>query len=172
MPQAPDAVESPRPLSTSKLGPTSRKIAWILDEFIRVPGTRFRFGLDPILGVIPGGGEILPSIIACFLLADARRHGLPFKLLIKMSGNVFINAAVGAIPLIGDAFSAYYKSNSRNYAMMQQFLDSHHGDQSAGSWWPLLFVIFTLIAVTFLNIVIALFFIATVTSFTSGLSSH
>ncbi|MCF6314589.1 MAG: DUF4112 domain-containing protein [Verrucomicrobiales bacterium] len=172
MPQAPDAAEPPRSLSTSKLSPASRKIAWVLDEFIRIPGTQFRFGLDPILGLIPGGGEILPSIIACFLLADARRHGLPFKLLLKMSGNVFINAAVGSIPLLGDAFSAYYKSNSRNYAMMQQFIDSHHGDQSGGSWWPLLFILFTLTAVTLLNIAIGLFFIAAITSIASGLSSH
>lgn len=158
-------------LSPSTLSPVSRKIAWVLDEIIRIPGTKFRIGLDPILGIIPGGGEIIPSIIACFLLADARRHGLPFKLLLKMSGNVFLNALVGAIPLAGDAFSAYFKSNSRNYAMMQQFLESHHGDQSAGSWWPLIFIIGTLIAVTLLNIAIWLAFVAIISSFISSLSS-
>jgi len=168
--QLSDKHNNPTELSSSVLTPASRKIAWILDEFIRVPGTKFRIGLDPILGIIPGGGEIVPSIIACFLLADARRHGLPFKLLLKMSGNVFLNALVGAIPLAGDAFSAYFKSNSRNYALMQQFLESHHGDQSGGSWWPLIFIICTLIAVTFLNIAIWLIFVAVIGSFISTLS--
>ena len=156
--------------SPSVLSPASRKIAWILDEFIPVPGTKFRIGLDPILGLVPGGGEILPSMIACFLLADARRHGLPFKLLLKMSGNIFLNALVGAIPLAGDAFSAWFKSNSRNYAMMQQFLESHHGDQSGGSWWPILLIATTLITVTLLNLAICLLFLILFTSLATALA--
>jgi len=159
--------DSPTESSQSDLSPASRKIAWVLDESIRVPGTKFRIGLDPILGLVPGGGEIIPSIIACYLLADARRHGLPFKLLLKMSGNVFLNALAGAIPLAGDAFSAWFKSNSRNYAMMQQFLESCQGDQSEGSWWPLIFIAATLIAVTLFNLAIWLLFL---TLFTSLLS--
>lgn len=87
-----------------------------------------------------------------------------------MSGNVFLNAIVGAVPLAGDAFSAWFKSNSRNYAMMQQFLDSHQGDQSSGSWWPLLFIAGTLISVTLVNIVIWLLFIALLGSLFSGIS--
>jgi len=84
-----------------------------------------------------------------------------------MSGNVFLNALAGAIPLAGDAFSAWFKSNSRNYAMMQQFLESPQGDQSSGSWWPLIFIAVTLIAVTFLNITIWLIFIGSLTHFVS-----
>lgn len=167
----PDKHNNSTELASSLLTPASRKIAWILDEFIRIPGTNFRIGLDPILGLVPGGGEILPSIIACFLLADARRHGLPFKLLVKMSGNVLLNALVGAVPLAGDAFSAWFKSNSRNYAMMQRFLESHHGDQSAGSWWPLLFIVGTLILVTLINIAICLIFIALLGSVLASFSS-
>lgn len=165
----PDEPTAPVELAASRLSPASRKIAWILDEFIRIPGTNFRIGLDPILGLIPGGGEILPSMLACFLLADARRHGLPFKLLMKMSGNILLNAIVGAFPLLGDLFSAWFKSNSRNYAMMQQFLDSPQGDQSGGSWWPLLFIAATFIAVTLLNIAIWSFIIALVSAIGSSL---
>lgn len=167
----PDTHNTSAEITSSPLSPVSRKIAWVLDEFIRIPGTSFRIGLDPILGLIPGGGEILPSIIACFLLGDARRHGLPFKLLFKMSGNIFLNAIIGAVPLAGDAFSAWFKSNSRNYAMMQRFLESHHGDQTAGSWWPLLFIAGTLIAVTFVNLAVWLIFIALLGSFITTLSS-
>lgn len=87
-----------------------------------------------------------------------------------MSGNVFLNALGGAVPLAGDAFSAWFKSNSRNYAMMQLYLESHHGDQSAGSWWPLLFILATLVAVTLLNIAICLLFVGMVTWLASGLA--
>lgn len=167
----PDTHNTSAEITSSPLSPVSRKIAWVLDEFIRIPGTSFRIGLDPILGLIPGGGEILPSIIACFLLADARRHGLPFKLLLKMSGNVFLNAIIGAVPLAGDAFSAWFKSNSRNYSMMQRYLESHHGDQAAGSWWPLLFIAATLIVVTIVNITVWLIFIALLGNFITILSS-
>jgi hypothetical protein len=92
-------------------------------------------------------------------------------LLLKMSGNVFLNALGGAVPLAGDAFSAWFKSNSRNYAMMQLYLESHHGDQSAGSWWPLLFILATLVAVTLLNIAICLLFVGLVTWLASALAS-
>ena len=88
-----------------------------------------------------------------------------------MSGNIFLNAIIGAVPLAGDAFSAWFKSNSRNYAMMQRFLESHHGDQTAGSWWPLLFIAGTLIAVTFVNLAVWLIFIALLGSFITTLSS-
>ena len=87
-----------------------------------------------------------------------------------MSGNIFLNALAGAIPLAGDAFSAWFKSNSRNYTMMQQFLESHHGDQSGGSWWPLIFIIVTLFGVTLLNIAIWLTFVAFLTSFLTPFS--
>ena len=86
-----------------------------------------------------------------------------------MSGNVFLNAIVGAIPLAGDAFSAWYKSNSRNYAMMQQFLESHHDDQTGGSWAPLMIIAVTLVAVTLVNIVIWLLFFGFLTSFAAAL---
>ncbi|NOX99535.1 MAG: DUF4112 domain-containing protein [Verrucomicrobia bacterium] len=158
-------------LPPSALSPVSRKIAWILDELIQIPGTKFRVGLDPILGLVPGGGEILPSLTACFLLVDARRHGIPFKLLLKMSGNIILNALAGAIPLVGDVFSAWFKSNSRNYAMMQQFLDSHQGDQSGGSWGPLLFIAGTLIAVTLINIAIWLLFLTVISLLLSRFAS-
>lgn len=88
--------------------------------------------------------------------------------MLKMSGNVFLNAIFGAVPLLGDIFSAWFKSNSRNYAMMQNFLESHQGDQSGGSWWPLLFIVATLIGVTLVNIAIWLLFIALLTSFVSA----
>ena len=120
--------------------PMSKAIAFALDELIRIPGTNFRFGLDPILGLIPYGGEAVSSIIGCFLLADAGKKGIPFRTLLKMSGNVIINATVSTFPIIGDLFSVWFKSNSRNYQMLQHWMDSKEGQQAKGGWAPLFLV--------------------------------
>ena len=120
--------------------PMSKAIAFALDELIRIPGTNFRIGLDPILGLIPYGGEAVSSIIGCFLLADAGKKGIPFRTLLKMSGNVVINATVSTFPILGDIFSAWFKSNSRNYQMLQHWMLSEEGQQAKGGWGPLLLV--------------------------------
>ncbi|HRX56411.1 MAG TPA: DUF4112 domain-containing protein, partial [Verrucomicrobiales bacterium] len=77
----------------------SRFLAWLLDDAIRLPGTNFRFGLDPILGLIPGGGETLASLLGLYLLGDGARRGLPSRTIAKMAGNMVLNAGVGAIPI-------------------------------------------------------------------------
>ncbi len=120
--------------------PMSKAIAHALDELIRIPGTNFRIGLDPILGLIPYGGEAVSSIIGCFLLADAGKKGVPFRTLFKMGGNVVVNAAISTFPIIGDIFSAWFKSNSRNYKMLRKWMDSDEGAQAQGGWGPLLIV--------------------------------
>ena len=124
----------------SKGMPMSKAIAFALDELIRIPGTKFRIGLDPILGLIPYGGEAVSSIIGCLLLADAGKKGIPFRTLLKMSGNVVINATVSTFPILGDLFSVWFKSNSRNYQMLQHWMDSEEGQQAKGGWGPLFLV--------------------------------
>ncbi|MCB1093589.1 MAG: DUF4112 domain-containing protein, partial [Verrucomicrobiae bacterium] len=131
---------------------TSRLIAWLLDECIRIPGTNLRFGLDPILGLIPGGGETVTTIVGLFLLGDASRRGIPFRTLFKMGGNVLVNAGIGAIPGIGDAFSFWFKSNSRNYALLRHYIESPDGKQAKGGWWPLAFILGIVGIVICLNI--------------------
>lgn len=131
---------------------TSKAIAHALDELIRVPGTNFRIGLDPILGLIPYGGEAVASIIGCFLLADAGKKGVPFRTLFKMGGNVVVNAVLGTVPVIGDLFSVWFKSNSKNYQMLRQWIDSDDGAQAKGGWGPLLIVVGIAVLVVVLTI--------------------
>lgn len=138
-----DSLDRARKTLQSELAkgmPMSKAIAFALDELIRVPGTNFRIGLDPILGLIPYGGEAVSSIIGCYLLADAGKKGIPFRTLMKMSGNVIVNATVSTVPIVGDLFSAWFKSNSRNYQMLQHWMDSEEGQQAKGGWGPLLLV--------------------------------
>lgn len=149
-PSLPEPTESENPLVHLR---ASKRMSWILDECIRIPGTKIRFGLDPILGLVPYGGETVASIFGAFILGDAGRKGLPVRTLAKMGGNMMINATVGAIPGIGDLFSVWFKSNSRNYQMMNTYLESEEGEQEAGGWWPLLLIVFVISFVLIMNVI-------------------
>jgi hypothetical protein len=93
-----------------------------MDEFLRVPGTKFRFGLDPIIGLFPGLGDTASAIVSALALIQAARRGVPKVLLARMSLNILINELVGIIPGIGDAFSFWFKSNTRNYRLLQEHI--------------------------------------------------
>jgi hypothetical protein len=103
-----------------QLEPLFKWLALIMDEFVRLPGTNFRFGLDPLMGLLPGIGDIGAMLISAMALIAAARRGLPKILLARMSINVLINEAVGIIPVIGDAFSFWFKSNARNYELLKR----------------------------------------------------
>lgn len=130
----------------------SRKISWVLDECIQVPGTNLSFGLDPILGLLPYGGETVATAIGATIIGEAGRKGLPVKTLLKMSGNMLLNATVGTIPLIGDLFSAWFKSNTRNYELLNAYLDSEEGEEASGGWEPFLIVFGSVAVVLILNL--------------------
>ena len=103
-----------------QLEPLFRWLALIMDEFLRLPGTKFRFGLDPLLGLLPGVGDTASAFVSAFALLQAARSGLPKIALARMSLNILINELVGIIPGIGDAFSFWFKSNARNYRILQE----------------------------------------------------
>ncbi|MBL9158365.1 MAG: DUF4112 domain-containing protein [Verrucomicrobiales bacterium] len=118
----------------------SRKMSWLLDECIRVPGTSLRFGLDPLLGLIPYGGETVATIFGTMILGEAGKKGLPVGTLARMGGNMIVNAAIGAIPVVGDLFSFWFKSNTRNYHLLNTYLESPDGAEAAGGWWPIVLI--------------------------------
>jgi hypothetical protein len=95
-------------------------LAFVMDEFVRLPGTKFRFGLDPLIGLLPGLGDTGSAVISAMALLAAARRGLPKILLARMSFNILINEAIGIIPVVGDAFSFWFKSNSRNYDLLKR----------------------------------------------------
>lgn len=98
----------------------SRLIAWILDDLIRIPGTKYRIGLDPIIGLIPGIGDSSSALISSTILVNALRRGVPRVVIVRMALNVLINTVLGALPGLGDVFSAFFKSNRRNYALLER----------------------------------------------------
>src|SRR6266513_6553313 len=101
--------------------PLFKWLALIMDNVVRVPGTNLRFGLDPIIGLIPGIGDTASAIISALSLIYAARCGLPKVLLARMSLNILLNEIIGIIPGIGDVFSFWFKSNVRNYDLLQRY---------------------------------------------------
>ena len=118
-------------------------LAAIMDEFIRVPGTTFKFGLDPLIGLVPGLGDTSSALISAFALIQAARRGVPKILLARMSLNILINELVGTIPVLGDAFSFWFKSNARNYEIIKNHIATP-GRSRRSDWVFIIAVLITL----------------------------
>ncbi len=99
-----------------------RKLAKLLDTAIGIPGTKFRIGLDPILGLIPGGGDLIAGLISAYMIYLATSFRLEKEEIGKMVGNVAIETVFGSIPLVGDIFDAYFKANIRNLEILENHL--------------------------------------------------
>jgi hypothetical protein len=97
------------------------RLAWWLDNAIAVPGTRFRIGFDALIGLIPGVGDLIGTLLSSYIIAVAAAQGLPASALARMAINVGLEAIVGAVPIIGDLFDAAWKANQRNIALLAQF---------------------------------------------------
>lgn len=97
------------------------KIAWYLDQSIGIPGG-FRIGLDGLIGLIPGVGDILTFSVSSYIVNEARRLGAPKTLLIKMIWNISLETIIGIIPFFGDLFDFYYKANIRNITLLRNWL--------------------------------------------------
>jgi hypothetical protein len=99
-----------------------RKLAKLLDTAIGIPGTKFRFGLEPILGIIPGGGDLVTALISAYMIYLAASFGLEKSEIFKMIKNVVIDTAIGSVPIAGDVFDAYFKANIRNLEILENHL--------------------------------------------------
>ena len=99
---------------------TAELLARILDTTIKIPGTSFYLGLDPLLGLIPGLGDILANLIGTVILILAARLEVPRIVMARMSLNLLINGTIGAIPIFGDLFSVWFRSHARNAVLLRE----------------------------------------------------
>ena len=109
-------------------------IARILDTSFRIPGTGIRFGLDPLLGLLPGAGDAVASLIGSTILILAAKLQVPRIVLIRMSSNMAINAIVGAVPFVGDAFSVWFRSNTRNAELLRRHAAAERQPSTLQDW--------------------------------------
>jgi len=98
-------------------------LADLLDSRFRVPGTGIRFGLDPVLGLIPGIGDVASVAPAAYIMMRAHRMGVPKMMLVRMAGNIAVETVIGAIPLVGDLFDVGFKANRRNVALIRKHFE-------------------------------------------------
>ena len=105
----------------------ARTLAKLLDRAVRIPGTNISFGLDAVLGLVPGGGDVAGAVFSAWLLMLGAKMGVPRHILARMVANIAIDTVGGSIPILGDLFDVAWKSNMRNLALLEQFADSPSG---------------------------------------------
>src|SRR5687768_1137442 len=101
-----------------------RRLGYLLDNSIPIPGTRFRIGLDAIVGLVPGVGDLVGGGFSLYIILQAARMGAPASLLARMGWNLLVEVVVGAVPFLGDLFDAGFKANMRNLALLDQHAQS------------------------------------------------
>ena len=126
---------------------TLRSLEILLDEAFRIPFTPVRFGIDGIIGLVPGLGDVLAGLLSLIIPVAAWIRGVPYVTLVRMAVNIGIGVLVGTIPVLGDAFDIAWKPNRRNYHLLQR----HLGAPRRHTWkdWAFLAVLASSLALIF-----------------------
>ncbi len=127
--------------------PTLQRLEILLDEAFRVPGTQIRFGIDGIIGLVPGLGDVLAGLLSLIIPLAAWIRGVPYITLARMAVNLGIGVLVGTIPIFGDIFDIAWKANRRNYRLLRR----HLGEPRRHTWrdWVFLLILATALAAVF-----------------------
>jgi hypothetical protein len=138
----------PRPAAPGQAGPgqagssraeTLRRLdalAQLLDGAFAIPGTNVRFGLDAVIGLVPGIGDLVTTALSSYIIWEARRLGLPRWKIARMIGNVALDATVGIVPLVGDLMDVAFKANRRNLRIIRDHFRGELGDPAFGPARP------------------------------------
>ncbi|MBW4675673.1 MAG: DUF4112 domain-containing protein [Desmonostoc geniculatum HA4340-LM1] len=127
-----------------------RQISRLLDNAITIPGTQVGIGIDPILGLIPVGGDFLGIMFSCYIILEAARLGVSRPSLGRMVVNVIIDGLIGAIPILGDFFDIAWTANNYNLKLLEEHLKFPTQQKSADKW----FIIALLVGLLLISIVL------------------
>ncbi len=116
----------------NKTGQHLSRLAWFLDNSIPLPGTQYKVGADALIGLIPGIGDGIGTVLSSYILVAAARLGVPKNILLKMGYNIAVESVIGFVPFVGDAFDMVWKANLRNVQLLDDYLDSP-GEATASS---------------------------------------
>lgn len=100
-------------------------VARLLDVAFILPGTKIRYGIDGIIGLIPVVGDLIATAFSLWLVREARALGAPWHVTARMLGNVAVDGVIGIVPLVGDAFDVLFRANMRNVRLLRRWLDKH-----------------------------------------------
>ena len=135
-----------------------RKLEFLLDEAFPIPGTSIRFGLDAVVGLVPGFGDVLAGLFSLLIPLAAWIRGAPYVMLVRMAANLGIGVLVGSIPILGDAFDIAWKVNRRNYRLLTR----HLGEPRRHTWrdWVFLLILAAILGLVFsIPVVVVLWFV-------------
>ena len=147
-------------MGVDRLGPL-RRWATLLDSAFRVPGTRWRVGLDPILGLVPGAGDLVTPVFGVLILLHAVRVRIPKVVLARMVLNTLLDLLLGIVPVAGDVFDFAWKANARNFALLERH--AHPGvPPTLGDWLFVLLCVLVIVAVAVLPVLVFIWLLGAV----------
>ena len=133
-------------ISNQKSISNLESLAKLMDSQFKIPGTNIKFGLDSLIGLVPGVGDFSTFLVSGYMVVVLAKNGASGFVLARMALNILIDALVGAIPVLGDIFDVAFKANQRNIKLMREhYVEGRH---RGGAWkivLPLLFIIFIII---------------------------
>lgn len=141
----------------------TERLGWLLDDLFRVPVLGWRFGLDALVGLIPGIGDTGTALASFYILASAVRHGVPKITLLRMGLNIGFDYVLGSLPLVGDVADAFWKSNQKNIALLRKRATVSAEEARAGRLSDWIFVggiIAVLIALLITSIAVSLYLLS------------
>lgn len=139
-----------------------RQISNLLDNAIAIPGTEYRFGLDPLLGLLPGGGDTLTAFFSAYIVWEAAQMGLPRETLMRMVWNIVFDTLLGFIPVIGDIFDVAWKANVKNISLIDAHLASPVPSQKVDKLFLILLLaglILFVIGIAFVSVIVLRFIV-------------
>ncbi|MEQ8536013.1 MAG: DUF4112 domain-containing protein [Coleofasciculus sp. D1-CHI-01] len=125
-----------------------RRLSHLLDNAIPIPGTPWRFGLDPVLGLLPGAGDFLGTAFSAYIVIEAARIGIPRSLLGQMVINILLDTVIGSVPVVGDIADATWKANAKNIELLETYWDSPQPEKQTDWFFLVWLLLGLLIAVT------------------------
>jgi hypothetical protein len=123
-----------------------RVLAQLLDNSITIPGTGRKIGLDPIVGLIPGIGDLIGAVLSAYIILEAARADVSGFTLVRMVANVGFDTLLGAIPVVGDVFDAVWKSNTKNVAILERHVAKRSAQSIRGRGYSVGAIVLTVIA--------------------------
>jgi len=135
-------------------------VAALLDDIFRIPGTKIRFGLDALIGWVPGIGDAMTGIASFLIVFASWRRGAKAVTLVRMIANVLLETAIGAIPVAGDVFHVVWKANRRNYRLLVREKEEP-GANTRRDWMFLAVLLFAVIAAAVIPIVVLIWLLRT-----------
>ncbi len=139
MPTRSPSAPQPTPESTADVRRVAdasrrlRRLAWLLDSAIPLPGG-FRIGLDGLIGLVPGVGDLLAALLSSYIVIEAARMNVAGSVLMRMVGNIALELGIGLVPVAGDLFDFVFKANMRNVQLLETYLDQPRATQRRSRW--------------------------------------